>query len=108
MPAYNEEANILNVVKQWHPVVQKIGSESRLVIVDDGSRDNTNKLLDSLIKDFPQLISLTKPNSGHGSTCLYAYRYALNNSADYVFQTDSDGQTDPEEFWQFWNLRDKY
>ena len=27
---------------------------------------------------------------------------------DYIFQTDSDGQTLPEEFYGFWELRDKY
>ena len=28
--------------------------------------------------------------------------------SDYIFQTDSDGQTDPNEFKQFWNLRNEY
>lgn len=47
---------------------------------------------------YPQLIGITKPNSGHGATVLYAYKYAIQNGADYVFQTDSDGQTLTEEF----------
>ena len=51
---------------------------------------------------------LTKPNGGHGSTVLYGYRYALENGADYIFQTDSDGQTDPEEFEKFWQIREGY
>ena len=33
---------------------------------------------------------------------LKGYHYAVDAGADYVFQTDSDGQTLPEEFWQFW------
>ena len=41
MPAYNEEANIEAVVSQWHPLVEKIGSDSRLVVMDDGSKDHT-------------------------------------------------------------------
>ena len=36
------------------------------------------------------------------------YRHALNNGADYIFQTDSDGQTDPEEFWQMFEHRHEY
>ncbi len=32
------------------------------------------------------------------------YRYALEQNADYIFQTDSDGQTLPEEFYGFWEL----
>lgn len=108
MPAYNEEANIQSVVKQWHPVVEKIGEDSRLVIVDDGSKDSTYQVLEKLTVSYPQLIALTKPNSGHGATCLYAYKYAIDNGADYIFQTDSDGQTDPEEFAPFWEQRADY
>lgn len=108
MPAYNEEVNIEAVVKQWHPVVEKIGKDSKLVIVDDGSKDSTFRVLSELSETYPQLVALTKKNSGHGSTCLYAYRYAIDNGADYVFQTDSDGQTDPDEFPQFWEQRTDY
>lgn len=108
MPAYNEEANIENVVKQWHPIVEKIGNGSNLVIVDDGSKDKTYSIMQELKLNYPYLIPITKKNSGHGGTCLYAYQYAINNGADYVFQTDSDGQTDPAEFWKFWNSRDRY
>ena len=39
---------------------------------------------------------------------LYGYKYALKNGADYIFQTDSDGQTLPEEFEPFWKRRQKY
>jgi glycosyltransferase involved in cell wall biosynthesis len=108
IPAYNEEANIRTVTKEWHEVVVKIGADSRLVIVDDGSRDKTYKILAEMEKELPQLTALTKPNGGHGATVLYGYRYALENGADYVFQTDSDGQTVPGEFWQFWESREKY
>ncbi len=108
MPAYNEEANIRTVVEQWHPVVEQIGEDSRVVIVDDGSKDATYRVLEELRATYPQLIGLTKKNSGHGSTCLYAYRYAIEQGADYVFQTDSDGQTDPVEFTSFWEQRADY
>ncbi len=108
MPAYNEEANIRTVVEQWHPVVEQIGEDSRVVIVDDGSKDATYRVLEELRATYPQLIALTKKNSGHGSTCLYAYRYAIEQGADYVFQTDSDGQTDPAEFTSFWEQRADY
>lgn len=108
MPAYNEEANIESVVKEWHEVVEKIGPESRLVVVNDGSKDNTyNKLLE-LSKTYPQLVPVTKDNSGHGATLLFAYNYAVEHKADYIFQTDSDGQTLPSEFYPFWDDRKLY
>jgi glycosyltransferase involved in cell wall biosynthesis len=108
IPAYNEEANIAAVAREWHEVVAKINTESRLVIIDDGSRDNTYKLLNGLKTELSQLTVLTKPNSGHGATVLFGYSYALSNGADYIFQTDSDGQTLPSEFGQFWENRDNY
>ena len=108
MPSYNEAENIEETIKQWYPVVEKAGQECRLVIANDGSKDNTFSKMESMKKDFPQLIPLDKPNSGHGATVLYLYRYAIENGADYIFQTDSDGQTNPEEFWQMYENREKY
>ncbi|MDP4291378.1 MAG: glycosyltransferase family 2 protein [Bacteroidota bacterium] len=108
MPAYNEEANIEEIVRQWHPVVEKVSSDSRLVIFNDGSKDSTWKKMMQLKDQYAQFIPVTKPNSGHGATCIFAYNYAINENAEYIFQTDSDGQTNPEEFWQFWDKRDEY
>ena len=108
IPAYNEQDNIRQVVKDWYPVAEKYGDNSRLVIIDDGSKDDTYRILKEMSKDRPLLIPLTKENSGHGSTLLYGYRYALENGADYIFQTDSDGQTVSSEFAPFWSTRDKY
>lgn len=45
IPAYNEEMNIEVVAREWHEVITKIGEKCRLVIVDDGSKDNTYKKL---------------------------------------------------------------
>lgn len=108
MPAYNEAANIEETVRQWYPIVETSGKDCRLVIANDGSKDDTFKILKSLQETYPQLIPLDKPNSGHGATVLYLYRYAIESGADYVFQTDSDGQTDPTEFLQMYENREKY
>ena len=108
IPAYNEEENIEAVAHEWHDIVVGTGEQGRLVIIDDGSKDNTFKKLQELQKELPQLDAITKPNGGHGATVLYGYRYALDKGADYVFQTDSDGQTLPSEFGQFWDNRKYY
>lgn len=105
MPAYNEEANIGKVIEQWYPVVEKIGGESRLVILNDGSRDATYDKIRQYEEKYPRLVGINKKNEGHGATILRGYHYAVEAGADYVFQTDSDGQTLPEEFWPFWRKR---
>lgn len=111
LPAYNEEANIEDVIKQWHPVCEKInaeGDEAKLVIANDGSKDNTFRIMQGLQKKYPYLLPLDKPNSGHGATVLYLYHYAIDHGANYIFQTDSDGQTLPEEFWPMWENRKNF
>ncbi len=111
MPAYNEEANIEEVIREWHPICEKInaeGYEAKLVIANDGSKDSTFSIMQQLQKKYPFFIPLDKPNSGHGATVLFLYHYAIDNGANYVFQTDSDGQTRPNEFWQMWENREKY
>lgn len=110
IPAYNEEENIKGVIDDWYPVVEKYNGdgESRLVIIDDGSKDNTYKIMQEYAKSRPLFHPITKPNAGHGATVLYGYKYALENGADYIFQTDSDGQTLPEEFYPFWDIKDDY
>ena len=102
IPAYNEEMNIEDVARDWHKVVENVGPASRLVIINDGSKDHTYEKLCELAKELPQLEAVTKPNGGHGATVLYGYRYALEHGADYIFQTDSDGQTLTSEFPAFW------
>ncbi len=110
IPAYNEEQNIEQVINDWYPIVEKYNGDgqSRLVVIDDGSKDATYEIMKNLAKEKPLFLPLTKSNSGHGATVLYGYQYALDNGADYIFQTDSDGQTLPSEFHQFWEERTAY
>ena len=108
IPAYNEQDTIEQVAREWHEVVANISKESKLVIINDGSKDNTYEKLCHLKESLPQLEPLTKQNEGHGATLLYGYQYALDHGADYIFQTDSDGQTLPSEFGVFWEKRHDY
>lgn len=112
MPAYNESENIKETVQQWYPVIEKINEmddcEAVLAIANDGSKDNTFEVMQSMRGAFKYFEPLTKENGGHGQTVLFLYRYAIEHGADYIFQTDSDGQTDPEEFWQMFENRHNY
>lgn len=111
MPAYNEAGNIKDTIEQWYVIIEfltRMGVNARLVIANDGSKDNTFAIMEGLKEKYPLLEPIDKPNSGHGATILYLYRYAIQNGADYIFQTDSDGQTNPEEFWQMWENREKF
>ena len=110
VPAYNEAENIRSFIEDWYPVIEKHpgGGSSRLVVINDGSTDSTWDILREMSAERPLLEPLTKPNGGHGPTLIYGYRHAVQSGAEYVFQTDSDGQTDPSEFEGFWRARRKY
>lgn len=110
IPAYNEEANIKQIIEEWYPIVEQYngGGESRLVIIDDGSKDSTYEIMKNCGEDRPLFVPITKPNGGHGATLFYGYQYALKHGADYIFQTDSDGQTLPSEFGEFWESRKEH
>ena len=108
MPAYNEEETITSVVETWYPIVEKLSSSSRLVVADNKSKDNTYKILKDLQKKYKKLDVIKSEIPGHGPTVIKLYKYALSNKADYIFQTDSDGQTDPTEFKKFWENRKDY
>lgn len=114
MPAYNESENILITIEQWYPVIERINKtsncEAYLVIANDGSKDNTFQRMTDFKaeRELDHFTPLDKQNSGHGATLLYLYRYALSEGADFIFQTDSDGQTNPDEFWEMFDNRHEY
>ncbi len=109
MPAYNEEANIQTVVEHWYPVLEGKSEDSRLVIADSGSKDKTHVILSGMKADgYPKLEIIDTANQYHGPKVIALYEYAIKNGADYIFQTDSDDQTDPAEFGAFWEDREKY
>ena len=91
MPAYNEEENIEEVVRAWYPLLEGKGQESRLVIADSGSQDQTHAILTRLQEELPMLEILEETPRQHGPKLIALYRLAVSRGADYVFQTDSDG-----------------
>ncbi len=105
MPAYNEEENIENVVKAWYTVLSGKNPLSKLVVADSGSTDTTHERLLKLKETYPQLE--TYHMLYHCSGFAITSHFSMSKNS-IIFQTDSDGQTDPEEFEEFWNLRMEY
>ncbi len=89
IPAYNEEKNILQVVKEIEKNKEK---NIDYIVINDGSKDNT---LDILIKNKIKHINLVN-NLGIGAAVQTGYIYAKNNNYDVAIQFDGDGQHDFE------------
>ena len=61
IPAYNEESNIRTVVEEWYPVVMKYGTDSRLLLVNDGSKDSTLEIMKELASEKSRIEIIDKP-----------------------------------------------
>ena len=107
MPAYNEEEVIETVVKQWTDLLtrQFPVENTRLIVVNDGSRDKTGVILDQIKERYPKLIVVHQPNGGHGNAVANGYQQAVALDSEYVFQTDSDDQFVTDDFSKLWAKR---
>ncbi len=108
MPAYNEWEVIAEVVEKWTNLLkQGFTAEDNpiLIVVNDGSKDNTGEKLAEIAKTNPYLIAVNQPNGGHGNAVVNAYKKALELNAEYIFQTDSDDQFETEDFFKLWEKR---
>ena len=102
MPAYNEEGVIEKVVRETYEHIVEPIKGARLVVVNDGSKDNTGEILDGLSEELERFEVHHKANSGHGPSVLYALSRA---NSDYIFLMDSDGQYYEEDFTKLWDRR---
>lgn len=109
MPVYNEHASIGKVVREWMAELDAIVGNFAMLVIDDGSRDSTLTELMELRRIYgPKLEIISRPNRGHGQTCMEGYRAAVDRGIPHVFQIDSDGQCDPRYFSGFWKIRDQH
>ncbi|MFD1139839.1 glycosyltransferase family 2 protein [Larkinella insperata] len=108
MPAYNEEECIHEVVENWVDLLNRqFPTEStRLIVINDGSKDRTGAILDSLKPKYPNKLEVVHtPNGGHGNAVVRGYRHAVALGSEYVFQTDSDDQFITDDFSKLWAKR---
>ena len=112
MPAYNEEDNIETVVRNWYPILEGKSRASRLIIADAGCTDSTHDILLAMQRELPQLETLGDTGKKHGPKLIALYDDVIlrnvGKGEKYIFQTDSDGQTDPQDFAWFWDHRERY
>ena len=77
MPAYNEEASIELAVAELQQHVLNTTPGAELVVVNDGSRDRTGKILDQLAYRDSRIRVIHQPNRGHGRALMTGLDGAL-------------------------------
>ncbi|PIY97339.1 MAG: glycosyl transferase [Candidatus Kerfeldbacteria bacterium CG_4_10_14_0_8_um_filter_42_10] len=90
IPAYNEEQNIADVIKEIPRSIEGI-SEVKVLVLDDGSRDQTVQKAKEAGADY---IISHKRNKGLANTFQDAINAALEREADIIVNTDGDNHYD--------------
>lgn len=93
IPAYNEAAAIQRVVTESL-------AHLPVLVVDDGSRDNTAALAEAA----GATVLVQNPNAGKGAALRRGFAWALERDFDAVIALDGDGQHDPAEIPAFARL----
>ncbi len=95
LPAYNEELSIVAMVEDVVKSVHTLVNNYEVIVVDDGSRDQTASLVSLQCAQYHQVRLLTHAkNQGYGAALLTGLMNARN---EWVFFTDSDRQFDLSE-----------
>ena len=99
LPAYNEEDNIPKTVPAAVSVLEKLGIDYEVVVVDDGSRDRTADVTLELARDNPRIRLVQHGvNRGYGAALVTGFSSATK---DWTFLTDSDNQFDLTDLDKF-------
>ncbi|MGB9613549.1 MAG: WecB/TagA/CpsF family glycosyltransferase, partial [Candidatus Margulisiibacteriota bacterium] len=100
MPAYNEVDSIEDTVRNIVNVILNKVSGSRLIVIDDGSHDGTEAILDHLASELEDKVQVFhQPNRGHGPAI---YLGIEKSSAEWIFLVDSDNQIELSDFYKLW------
>jgi glycosyltransferase involved in cell wall biosynthesis len=99
VPFHNEEDNVTALYDRLKNVMELVGDSFELILVDDGSRDRTYRLLEEIAAvDSRVLVIKLRRNFGQTSALAAGFDHA---QGDFVLAMDGDLQHDPNEIPQF-------
>ncbi len=104
-PAYNDSGTIASLVITALRSARKLTPDHEVIVVNDGSADNTAEILDELARTYPEVrIVHHERNRGYGGALRSGFAAATR---ELVFYTDGDAQYDPAEMEVLWRAFDE-
>jgi glycosyltransferase involved in cell wall biosynthesis len=95
-PAYNDAPSLPGLIRKTFAVLREHVADYEVIVVNDGSQDNTGEVLEQLRREFaPHMRVETHPvNRGYGGALRTGFESATK---EFVFYTDGDSQYDVAE-----------
>lgn len=95
IPTYNEKENIENIIRK----VFSLETQFNILIIDDGSPDNTAQVVKNLQNEFSNMLFIEERTGklGLGTAYIHGFKWALKNNYDFIFEMDADFSHDPED-----------
>jgi glycosyltransferase involved in cell wall biosynthesis len=105
LPAYNEADNIEPVIAEATPALASITDDYEIVVVDDGSRDDTAAVAKRAVAMDPHVRLVQHPvNQGFGASVFSGF---VNAAKEWILYTDADRQFVLDELARFVPLMDQ-
>lgn len=99
-PAHNEQDNLCPLVQGIVQALDPLALRYEIILVDDGSTDDTPHVLGQLLGQFPQLRGLrllhTPKGRGHGQSAAYLAGFR-SSRGELIAMMDADLQNDPSD-----------
>jgi len=103
-PAYNDSGTIASLVITALRTARKLTPDHEVIVINDGSADNTADILDELARTYPEVrVVHHEKNRGYGGALRTGFSTATR---ELIFYTDGDAQYDPAEMEILWRAFD--
>lgn len=106
VPMYNEEKRITPFLTNLIKFSEKKLKDYEIILVNDGSKDNTDKVVKGIIKNNKNIRLISyKPNGGKGNAVKVGFKNARGKKVLFI---DADGSIQPDEIPRMIEKLDKY